>query len=200
MAFGDVTNGQISSVFDVLAASLPGIVVALLTFWLTTRRENAEARQGRVNARALLALEMGNNAETLRQFWDQIHRLDKQYVSGRPLTDDQLKEHLAAMANEGWVGGYALPRWSLVRWEHFPSTALGGLNSKQLNEIDAAYRDLRALNDAYEKMMYISPEERTYLDNMGGRFWTQRFADARVDIYKRVDAIAQRIQQNQPLR
>src|SRR5260370_21065510 len=58
MVVGITSSGLISNFPDVLAASLPGILVALLTFWLTTRRENAQARQGRVNARALLALEM----------------------------------------------------------------------------------------------------------------------------------------------
>jgi hypothetical protein len=199
MVVGDTSSGLISSFPDVLAASLPGILVALLTFWLTTRRENAQARQGRVNARALLALEISSNADVLRQFWDQIHRLDKDFVPGRPLTDDQLKDHLAAMANGGWVGGYTLPRWSVVRWEGFPATALGGLSGKQLSEIDAVYRDLRGLSDAYDKFMYISPEERVYLDNMGGRFWALRFAEARVEMYKRLDAGVQRILAAKPL-
>ncbi len=185
---------------DVFAASLPGVIVALLTYWLTTRRANLDARRAGDNARALLALEMDNNADALRRYWDQIHRLDKTFVPGNPMTDDQLKEHLAAMATAGWVGGYVLPKWSFVRWDGFPATALGGIDPKQLTEIDSAYRDLRALGDNYDKFMYISPEERTYLDTMGGRFWAQRFADARVEMYKRLDAQVQRVVQNQPLR
>ncbi len=167
---------------------------------MTTRRANLDARRASVNARTLLALEMGNNADALLRYWEKIHRLDKDFVPGKPLSDDQLKEHLTAMVNAGWVGGYALPAWSFVRWEHFPATALGGISGKQLAEIDAGYRDLRALSDAYDKFMYVSPEERTYLESMNGRFWALHFADARVELYKSLDAQVQRIAQNQPLR
>src|SRR5260370_18432019 len=103
MVVGIASSGLISNFPDVLAASLPGILVALLTFWLTTRRENAQARQGRVNARALLALEMEDNAGALRQFWEQIHRLDAEYVPGRPLNDDQLPADLAPMPDQACV-------------------------------------------------------------------------------------------------
>jgi hypothetical protein len=200
MVVGDTSNGLISIFPDVLVASLAGILVALVTFWLTTRRENAQARQGRVNARTLLALEIEDNASALRQFWEQIHRLDAAYVPGRPLNDDQLTAHLAAMAEQGWVGGWVLPRFSVVRWERFPASALGGLTSKQLGEIDAAYRDMRAFSDAYDKLIYISPEERKELEeNMHGRFWPQRFAESRIEMYKRVDANVQRILAAKPL-
>ena len=200
MVYGDVTNELINNVLYVLAASLPGILVALLAFWLTTRRENTQARQGRINARALLALEMEDNAGALRQFWEQIHRLDAAYVPGRPLNDEQLTAHLAAMAEQGWVGGWVLPRFSVVRWERFPAAALGGLTSKQLGEIDATYRDLRAFSDAYDKLIYISPEERKELEeNMHGRFWPQRFAESRIEMYKRLEALVQRILAAKPL-
>ena len=197
MVLADATsNGP----YDVIGASIAGVLVALVTYYLSTRRANLDARQASANARTLLALEMGANADALRRYWDQSHRLDASFAPGKPLTDEQLKEHLAAMASAGWVGGYVLPRWSFVRWDGFPATALGGINPKQLAEIDAAYRDLRTLGDNYDKFMFISPEERTYLDNMGGRFWAQRFADARVEMYKRLDAQVQRVVQNQPLR
>jgi hypothetical protein len=186
----------------VAAAAIPGIIVALLTYWLTTRRANLDARQATANARALLALEMGSNADTLRRYWDQIHRLDKDFVPGAPMTDEQLTAHLAAMALAGWVSGqYPTPRWSVIRWEGFPASALGGLSDKQLAEVDAGYRDLRAFGDEYTKMVFISPEERGALEaNMGGRFWHLRFAESRVEMYKRVDALARRVMQNQPLR
>jgi hypothetical protein len=196
MLADSATNGT----YDVVGASVAGILVALLTYYLATRRANLDVRRASDNARTLLALEMGNNADALRGYWDQMHRLDKDFVPGKPMTDDQLKEHLTAMVNANWVGGYVLPKWSVVRWEGFPASALGSISGKQLAEIDAGYRDLSALRDAYDKFMYVSPEERTYLESMSGRFWALHFADARVEAYKALDAQVQRVIQNQPLR
>lgn len=196
MVLGDFTG----DLPGVVAASIPGILVALLTYWLTTRRANSERIRGSENARTLLAVEMDNNAESLRRYWDSIHRLDKSYAPGRPLDDAQLQEHLAAMVNSGWVGSYTLPKWSTTRWDRFPVTALGGIDDKQLAQIDAGYRDLRDLTSIYEKFMFVAPEERPYLESMNGRFWAQHFAEGRIDMYKRMDAQVQRVIQNQPLR
>ena len=165
-----------------LLASLPGVLVALLTYWLSIWRERRRLQQQQTNVRALLSLEVESNRAILRQFWDDINRLDKE----RDTPGRSAFEHLAGMAAGGLLV-YARPTWSYVRWERFPSDALGGLGEAEAQAVDTMYRDLRAIGERYDKMLTIDPEERALLDK--DRFWVNRFADGRVRAFEQLNQI-----------
>jgi len=182
-----------ASIGGALIASLPGVLVALLTYWLSIWRERQRIQQQQNNARALLSLEVESNRAILRQFWDDINRLDKE----RDTPGRSTHEHLAGMAAGGLLG-YARPTWSYVRWDHFPSDALGGLGAAEAQVVDGMYRDLRAIGERYDKMLSIDPEERALLDK--DRFWMNRFADPRVRAFEQLGQIVSRALSTPPLK
>lgn len=174
-------------VINAIGATAPGVLVALLTYWLAIGRENALARRARQNALVLLALEIESNRAALQEFWRAINALDPEDAT-RGADEEQTEKHLAAMADAGWLG-YTLPELPSVRWDHFPPDALAALSRKQALEIDALYRDLRAVTDLYAKMMRIEPEERELLQN---RFWYNHFAGNRVERFQRLAPVVRR--------
>lgn len=92
-----------------LIASVPGVLVALLTQSLNVRHENAIERQTVANAQLLLSLEFEDNQQALAGFWTGLNALDKE---GHP---DDKDAHLQALVTSGLLNQTA-PRWSSVRW------------------------------------------------------------------------------------
>ncbi len=127
--FGSGSNPGIGEVIAALfVASLPGIVVAFLTQYLTQRREDQNTRRLYASARQLLALEVENNRASLDAFWRTIESLDtKQYQDP--------KEHLAALAANGLLG-YVLPHWSFARWERLEPKTYAAFDQKELTLVD----------------------------------------------------------------
>lgn len=186
-------DAMLKAIPEVIIASLPGVLVALLTYWLSIWRERQRQQQQQNNVRALLSLELENNRAILRQFWDDINRLDKE----RDTPGRGTHEHLASMAAGGLLD-YARPTWSYVRWERFPSDAMGGLGAAEAQAVDNMYRDLRAIGERYDKMLSIDPEERALLDK--DRFWVNRFADPRVRAFEQLGQIVNRALATPPLK
>jgi hypothetical protein len=187
-------NAMVQAVITEVGATAPGVVIALLTYWLAIGRENARDRRARQNALTLLALEIESNRAALGEFWRAINALDPEDAT-RGADDKETEKHLAAMADAGWLG-YTPPELPSVRWDHFPPDALAALSRKQALEIDALYRDLRAVTDLYARMMRIEPEERELLQN---RFWYNYFADNRVERFQRLAPVVHRALDARPL-
>lgn len=172
-------------ILGLMAASLPGILVALFTYYLSLRHERQVVRQLIASARALLALEMEGNREALATFWRGLNVLDAEGHA-----PDETEAHLAAMASAGLLMR-TLPHWSFVRWERIPAQALATLDAKGIAEIDRIYRDLREVTDLYTQLITLIPEEREQLDR--DRFWQNRYAGWRVGTFTRLRAVVERI-------
>jgi hypothetical protein len=143
-------------VLAIIGATLPGVLVALISDYLSSRREAGEAQRLSANARMLVQLEVASNRDALRTFWDTVNGLDKEQKTSA-------EEHLAGMAYGGMIG-YTLPEWSFVRWERFPPQAFGALRTKEVAELDMLYRELRAITEMYAKLVTFSPDERDELN------------------------------------
>jgi hypothetical protein len=176
-------------VLAIIGATLPGVLVALISDYLSSRREVRETARLSANARMLVQLEVASNRDALRAFWDTINGLDKEQ---KPTAE----EHLAGMANGGMLG-YTLPEWSFVRWERFPPQAFGALRTKAVAELDVLYRELRAITEMYAKLVTFSPEERDELNH--DRFWYNRFAGWRAPAFERLAQVVGHALSAQPL-
>jgi hypothetical protein len=172
------------NVTGVILASVPGVLVALLTYYLRLLSESRQRRQLAYNARALLSLELTRNQEALATFWRQINALDEKGAAAGS------EEHLAGMALGGLLAR-VLPHWSYVRWERMPSQALATLDAKVLSELDGIYRDLHVITDLYAQMTTLLPDEREVLNN--DRFWYNRYAYWRNGIFAQLSQNVERV-------
>src|SRR5690242_7188107 len=69
----DLTNANLGVIIlSVFVASIPGVVVALLSQYLEQRRENQNNRRIYLSARGLLAAEVASNRAALETFWRAI--------------------------------------------------------------------------------------------------------------------------------
>ena len=94
-------------ILSVFIASIPGVVVALLSQYLQQRHEDQNNRRIYLSARGLVAV--NSNRAALESFWRTINALDAE-------AHTDLEEHLTAMAENGLLS-YPLPHWSLARWQ-----------------------------------------------------------------------------------
>lgn len=168
-----------STLIDVMIASIPGVVVALLSYYLGVINEARRARQLRQNTRRLIALEMAANTASLGSFWKTINALD---------TENQgqgAERHLAGIAGNGLLS-YTAPRWTSTHWDHLSSGSAGSFSRQELEAIDAHYRGLPQIIDLFEKLIALTSDEREQLNR--DRFWYNRFAGWRVGIFERLTA------------
>ena len=168
----------------VILASVPGVLVALLTYYLRILGEVRQKRHLAENAAALLSLELTRNQEALATFWREINALDEKSAAAGS------EEHLAGMAYGGLLAR-VLPHWSYVRWERMPSAALATLNAKAFTELDSIYSDLRVITDLYTQLVTLQPDEREQLNN--DRFWYNRFAYLHSGYFAQLSPIVERI-------
>jgi hypothetical protein len=182
--WGGVTAFVNSDVTGVILASVPGVLVALLTYYLRILSEVRQRRQLAENAAALLSLELTRNQESLATFWREINALDKEGAAPGS------EEHLAGMASGGLLAR-VLPHWSFVRWERMPSEALAALNTKALAQIDSIYSDLRVITDLYTQLVTLQPDEREELNK--DRFWYNRFAWMHSGYFAQLTPIVERV-------
>lgn len=167
-----------------LIASVPGVLVAVLSQYLSVRHENAVERQMVANAQLLLSLEFENNQQALTTFWTGLNALDKE---GHPEDKDA---HLIAIVHAGLLNQTA-PHWSHVRWQRISPRALAEISPKDLAVMDQCYRELDAISDLFTKLITLSPDEKAYLDG-GHRFWYNNFPDIRKDTFAQLDAAVTR--------
>jgi hypothetical protein len=182
--WGGVTAFVNSDVTGVILASVPGVLVALLTYYLRILSEVRQKRQLAENAAALLSLELTRNQESLATFWREINALDKEGAAPGS------EEHLAGMASGGLLAR-VLPHWSFVRWERMPSEALAALNTKALAQIESIYSDLRVITDLYTQLVTLQPDEREELNK--DRFWYNRFACMHSGYFAQLTPIVERV-------
>src|SRR5262249_12688348 len=71
-----MSSSEVQGALGVLAAALPGVLVALLSHDLSMRRSAAATRVRLANARALLTVEFDANRQALQTFWQTINALD----------------------------------------------------------------------------------------------------------------------------
>jgi hypothetical protein len=176
------------SFLGLIAAALPGVLVALLAQYLTQRREDQQARRLDLNARKLLALEIESNRGALRDFWQEVNRLDTENGA-------TTEAHLAGMAAHGLIG-YSGPLWATVRWDGFPPRSYGALGADEVAALDQFYRDLLTIRDLYTKLTTFTPDEHRYYFESGGssaRFWNLRFGEDRAKLFERLQQVADRV-------
>lgn len=183
MVFGSSILGD--SIATLLIASIPGVLVALLTQYLSVRHEIAVDRQRAANAQMLLALEYEDNQRALATFWADLNALDKEGHAGDP------DAHLEALVTSGLLN-QTPPHWSATRWKRVSPMALTDVPRKDLALMDETYRDLERVGDLVAKLVTLSPEDKKYLDG-GGRFWPQRYVDIRKDTYSQLDKTVGRV-------
>jgi hypothetical protein len=169
----------------IFAASLPGILVALLSHFLQQRRENQNLARLYASARRLLTLEVENNRVALDVFWRTINGL------GAERHQDET-EHLAALYYGGLIG-YELPHWSFSRWERLEADTFAAFGEKELAGIDQMNRQLKSITELYSSLVTLTAEDKTELDlNMHGRFWGNDLARLRYPTYNKLaDAVQQ---------
>ncbi|MBA3825594.1 MAG: hypothetical protein H0X24_17065 [Ktedonobacterales bacterium] len=165
------------ALLTLIAAAVPGVLIALLAHQLDLRRDVAEERRISQNARTLLRLEVTANRTALQNFWTTINALDT--PDGRKNAND----HLAAMTERGLLS-YPLPEWDFSRWERLPARALSAFTTAELAQIDALNRGIRAFNDLYKQLITITPDEMAELNK--DRFWVNRFSGWREGIFTRL--------------
>ncbi len=170
------------ALLTLIAAAVPGVLIALLAHQLDLRRDVAEERRISQNARTLLGLEVAANRAALQTFWTTINALD---------IPDQRKnagDHLAAMTERGLLS-YPLPEWDFARWEHLPAQALSAFTPAELAQVDALNRGIRTFGDLYKQLITITPDEMTELNK--DRFWVNRYSGWREGIFARLTATAE---------
>jgi hypothetical protein len=167
---------------EVILASLPGIVVALLTYWLTIRHEAILATRAAANELALLRFEYASNRAALAAFWQSINDLAN---VPRPENAPTF-EGLAHLVSNGLLGQLP-PRWTFTRWESISAPALSRLAEKDLAELDQIHRSLREISDLFAQLITLSPEERAILDRE--RFWPNWYRDMRQGTFDRLSAL-----------
>jgi hypothetical protein len=175
---------ETQKLFDALLATLPGVLVALVSYWLTIVRERRERQEANANARLALSLEMRANRGALDAFWREINALD---AEGKELASE---EHLAGMAYGG-VLRHRLPHWRSGRWEQFPAPAFGALTAKEVAMIDQVYRDLWTISDLYAEMLALEPDEREQLNP--DRFWYNRYAGWKLVTWRLIVPAVERV-------
>jgi hypothetical protein len=183
-------NGSIPGIWEVIAAifvtSLPGIVVAFVAQYLAQRHEDQNRRRLYASARALLADEVESNRAALEAFWRTIEILDKDHLQDP-------KQHLSALAGNGLLG-YVLPRWSFTRWEQLEPETYAAFSEKEISVIAQITRGLHSITDLYPALVTLTPEDKADLTkNMGGRFWTNDFADMRLSTYEKMASAVQQV-------
>lgn len=167
------------SVTALLLASIPGVLIALLTQYLNVRHENEVERRTVANAQMLLALEIEDNQHALSSFWSDLNALDKDGHADDP------NGRLEALVSAELLNQTA-PHWSSVRWRHISPRALAELPRKELAVVDQTYRELERIGDLFGKLVTLSAEEKKYLDD-GGRWWPGRYVDIRKDTFARLE-------------
>ncbi len=173
-----------NEIVGVILASIPGVIVALLTYYLRILGEVRQRREQERNAATLLSLEVTRNQAALAKFWNEINALDEKGAAAGN------EEHLSGMAYGGLLAR-VLPHWSFVRWERMPSEALATLDAKTLAELDSIYGDLHIITDLYAQLVTLLPDEREQLKN--DRFWYNRFAWMHSGIYAQLNRVVERV-------
>ncbi len=156
-------------ILSVVIASIPGIVVAFLSQYLAQRREIQNNRRIYVSARGLLATEVNNNRRTLETFWRTINGLDA-------AAHTDLKEHLAAMAENGLLG-YQMPHWSLARWQRLEAITFAAFAEDELSGVGEINRGLEGITDLDTQLITLTPEEKAQMESGSvNRFWPSYYA------------------------
>lgn len=171
-----------NTLWGIIAASVPGILVALVTQYITLIHEARTTRRAIANALALLGLEMERNYDVLKEFWAGINALDTEQ------SREETANHLAAMVAGGLLG-QTLPHWSFLRWETATPEAIGALDKKDVVTIDQLYRNLRTVTDLFTQLVTLQPEERAQLEH--DRFWANRYADMRSGTFDRFGKVVE---------
>lgn len=191
----DLTNTNLGVlILSIFIASIPGVVVALLSQYLEQRREDQNSRRIYLSARGLLAAEVTSNRAALEAFWRTINDLDT-------VAHTELKEHLTAMAENGLLG-YSLPHWSLARWQRLEAITFPGFTADELTAIDQINRGLESIVDIYTQLVTLTPEEQAQIDGGGsvGRFWATYYAGWRDLTFTRLtQAVNQVLDAPQPI-
>jgi hypothetical protein len=169
----------------IFAASLSGVIVALLSQFLQQRRENENLTRLYASARRLLALEVENNRSALDTFWRTINGLDAE-------RHEDGTEHLAALYYGGLIG-YELPHWSFSRWERLEADTFGAFGEKELAGIDQMNRQLKSVTELYSSLISLTEADKADLNkNVSGRFWGNDLARQRYPTYSKLaDAVQQ---------
>jgi hypothetical protein len=180
-----------NDVKDLLFASIPGVLIALLAFGLQVRRDTlAEIRATR-NARQLLSLEIEGNRNALREFWTEINDLDTEHADTR--SDD----HLTAITAGGFLT-YPLPHWNTTRWQPATPAWLRLLTDGEIVQVDSIYRDLEKIADMHKRIVTLTPVEQELMDK--DRFWASRFTSMRNVLFPRfVDLVDRTLAASNPL-
>jgi hypothetical protein len=183
--FGTGSNpGPEAIIAAIFVSSLPGVVVAFVAQYLAQRHEDQNTRRLYASARKLLADEVDNNRAALDAFWRTIESLDKDH-------QQDPKHHLAALAGNGLLGN-VLPRWSFARWDQLAPETYAAFSEKEIGVIAQINRCLQSISDLYPALVTLTPEDKADLaKNMGGRFWTNDFADMRLSIYEKMASAVQ---------
>ena len=157
-------------ILSIFIASIPGVVVALLSQYLQQRREDQNNRRIYLSARGLLAAEVTSNRAALEAFWRTINALDAE-------SHTDLKEHLTAMAENGLLG-YPLPHWSLARWQRLEAVTFPGFTAAELTAVEQINRGLESIVDLYTQLITFTPEEKEQIEEGGSvrRFWASYYA------------------------
>jgi hypothetical protein len=161
---------------NVLLASFPGVLIALLAYGLQIRRDNQVEMRATRNARQLLSLELEGNRQALREFWNEINDLDAEHA------DTHSDDHLTAITEGGFLT-YPLPHWNTTRWQPATPAWLKLLTEREVAQIDRIYRDLETITDIHKRIITLTPAEQQLMDQ--DRFWASRFTSMRNAIFPR---------------
>ncbi|HEY1388159.1 MAG TPA: hypothetical protein VGF38_06405 [Ktedonobacterales bacterium] len=181
-------------ILSVFIASIPGVVVALLSQYLQQRREDQNNRRVYLSARGLLAAEVSSNRAALEAFWRAINALDT-------AAHTDLKEHLTAMAENGLLG-YPLPHWGLARWQRLEAITFPAFTAEELTAIEQINRGLESITDLYTQLITLTPEEKAQIEEGGSvrRFWASYYATWRDLTFTRLtEAVNQALDAPQPI-
>jgi len=172
----------------IVAAAVPGILVALIGQYFAYRQEERRYQRMIANGRRLVALELRSNLAGFQGFWREINDLD-----GEHNTTD-LTKHLEGMAYGGLLG-HPAPRWTFARWETSDADTLAALDAKEVEQLEQVNLDLRAFADLYTEIITLSPQEQTQISSGGStqRFWGGYFASWRQNQFTRLNQLANRI-------
>lgn len=173
-------------------AAVPGVLIALLAFWLQIQRDNQLEARASQTARQLLSLEVEGNRTALADFWQEINDLDPEQAE---ITSD---DHLTAITENGFLT-HPLPHWNMTRWQPAQPRWLTVLDEKEVELVDRFYRGLELVADLHTRLVTLSPEEQKSMEE--DRYWANHFASMSNILYLRwVEVVNRTLNADNPLR
>jgi hypothetical protein len=169
----------LDGIIAILAASIPGILVAWFGSYLNRRENRAQIRILGHNARAQLRLEIDSNLRIVQAYQQALQAMDASH------SHDKVTR-LKTMIDNG-LFQYALPPWSVVRWEQLPALALPQFSEKDILVVEQFYQELAEIRALHHHLVVVTTEEERELGATGDA--SLQIAGQKITLFARLEKV-----------